>query len=290
MGNTKFTNKTVTLAGTSKLVFPDGAEPQVSVDNEHMGLGITTEPELTISRTLTSYSSTAFAFIANLWSRLVVDPVANTGFQTIAAIAAEVRSAVGNAKSLYQLIGSHMTVSHRGTGLLEEMYGFYTRISNTASAAMYIVAGAIFYVNNSGSGSMDDVAGSASIVTNSGTATMALAKGFEATVQNNAAGATITEARGVSVKMASDAGTVTTQNGILIEQPSTNAGCVNNYGLYIRRQDTVGSSNSYNLYSAGSSTKNKFEGHVILTGLPTANPGVVGELWNDAGTLKISAG
>jgi hypothetical protein len=29
---------------------------------------------------------------------------------------------------------------------------------------------------------------------------------------------------------------------------------------------------------------------LILTGLPTADPGVAGAVWNDAGTLKISAG
>ena len=29
---------------------------------------------------------------------------------------------------------------------------------------------------------------------------------------------------------------------------------------------------------------------VIITALPTANPEVVGQLWNDGGTLKISAG
>ena len=31
-------------------------------------------------------------------------------------------------------------------------------------------------------------------------------------------------------------------------------------------------------------------GTVILSGLPTADPVVAGQLWNDAGTLKVSAG
>lgn len=31
-------------------------------------------------------------------------------------------------------------------------------------------------------------------------------------------------------------------------------------------------------------------GTVIMTGLPTTNPAVAGQLWNDAGTLKVSAG
>lgn len=31
-------------------------------------------------------------------------------------------------------------------------------------------------------------------------------------------------------------------------------------------------------------------GAVIMTGLPTADPVVAGQLWNDTGTLKVSAG
>lgn len=33
-----------------------------------------------------------------------------------------------------------------------------------------------------------------------------------------------------------------------------------------------------------------FDGNVIITGLPTANPVVAGALWNDGGALKVSAG
>jgi len=31
-------------------------------------------------------------------------------------------------------------------------------------------------------------------------------------------------------------------------------------------------------------------GNLIATGLPTADPGVVGALWNSSGTLRVSAG
>jgi hypothetical protein len=31
-------------------------------------------------------------------------------------------------------------------------------------------------------------------------------------------------------------------------------------------------------------------GAVILSGLPTSDPAVAGQLWNDTGTLKVSAG
>lgn len=41
---------------------------------------------------------------------------------------------------------------------------------------------------------------------------------------------------------------------------------------------------------AGISNNGGDPGHVLITGLPTADPVVAGALWNSAGTLKISAG
>jgi hypothetical protein len=34
----------------------------------------------------------------------------------------------------------------------------------------------------------------------------------------------------------------------------------------------------------------KAGGAIIFSGIPTSNPNVAGQLWNDGGTLKISAG
>jgi hypothetical protein len=36
--------------------------------------------------------------------------------------------------------------------------------------------------------------------------------------------------------------------------------------------------------------KKTFSGNVLLTALPTSDPGVAGELWNSTGTVKVSAG
>lgn len=41
------------------------------------------------------------------------------------------------------------------------------------------------------------------------------------------------------------------------------------------------------IYKSGPQT---LSGTVTLTGLPTSDPGNAGELWNDSGTVKISAG
>ena len=42
--------------------------------------------------------------------------------------------------------------------------------------------------------------------------------------------------------------------------------------------------------AATSITSLTVSGNVNFTGLPTADPVVAGRLWNDAGTLKVSAG
>ena len=34
----------------------------------------------------------------------------------------------------------------------------------------------------------------------------------------------------------------------------------------------------------------KADGAILFSGIPTSNPNVAGQLWNDGGTLKISAG
>lgn len=44
------------------------------------------------------------------------------------------------------------------------------------------------------------------------------------------------------------------------------------------------------LGAATSITSLTASGIVIFSGLPTADPVVAGQLWNDAGTLKVSAG
>lgn len=44
------------------------------------------------------------------------------------------------------------------------------------------------------------------------------------------------------------------------------------------------------LIEAGPSDMSVLTPALYLTGLPTSNPGVSGQVWNDAGTLKISAG
>ena len=50
---------------------------------------------------------------------------------------------------------------------------------------------------------------------------------------------------------------------------------------------TLGAATSVTSISTGTLTTT---GAVIMTGLPTSDPAVAGQLWNDTGTLKVSAG
>jgi len=61
---------------------------------------------------------------------------------------------------------------------------------------------------------------------------------------------------------------ITNAYGALIKTPGfTSSGTTTNlYGLYIEDQSTVGFTNDYNIYSAGISSENKFEGNVTIDG------------------------
>lgn len=57
-------------------------------------------------------------------------------------------------------------------------------------------------------------------------------------------------------------GTIYNAYGLFIQNPSNAGTWVNNYGIYIQDQSGIGGTDSYNLYSAGASSENKFEGSV----------------------------
>lgn len=64
-----------------------------------------------------------------------------------------------------------------------------------------------------------------------------------------------------------DAANVTNNYGVLITDGGVGSGNIyNQYGLYIEDQSGIGLTNSYNIYSAGSSSLNRFEGGMIVTG------------------------
>jgi len=121
-------------------------------------------------------------------------------------------------------------------------------------------------------GSYAQVIGIQSRVTNDLATTIASVTGIQSTISTSGAGASasITNATGIYAGIYNNSSsTITNGYGIYIDSADNWGTFTNNYGLYIAEQSDVGSSNSYNLYSAGYEAKNYFEGNV---GIGTTNP------------------
>ncbi|MEK7654392.1 MAG: hypothetical protein AAB345_03925 [Patescibacteria group bacterium] len=107
-------------------------------------------------------------------------------------------------------------------------------------------------VAHEGSGNMTgEMRGSVSYLEHVGAGTVAKMIGFDANLINRTGG-----------------GTVTTMNGGRILTPqNTGGGTVNNnYGIFIYDQASIGSTQSYNIYSIGPTSKNFFGGDVFIGG------------------------
>lgn len=88
--------------------------------------------------------------------------------------------------------------------------------------------------------------------------------GLHVEVQDSGVTNTVGTVIGIEIFTTAPAGAIiTNMYGIFIEnQGGGSLGVINNYGIYIDDQSASGSINSYNLYSVGASSKNKFEGSV----------------------------
>lgn len=116
-----------------------------------------------------------------------------------------------------------------------------------------------------------------------GTGTVAKAKGVNAFVVNASSG-TLSSANGIEAGLINVGGTITNARSLQINTPINFGAVTNNYGLYISDQSSVGSTSSYNMYSAGSTAKNFFEGIVGLgTSATTAKLNFAASTANNAG-------
>ncbi len=82
--------------------------------------------------------------------------------------------------------------------------------------------------------------------------------------------ANVTNTYGLDVAM-QNAATIANQYGIRIGTPTNTGTITNQYGVYVAAQNGIGSSASYNVYSAGASSTNYFQGSV---GIGAATPAV----------------
>lgn len=96
---------------------------------------------------------------------------------------------------------------------------------------------------------------------NLSTGTITTANAFNSNVINLNAGGTLTNAHGLQASVI-NLGTITNNYGVKINTPTNSGTVTNNYGLYVADQSSVGSSITQNIYSAGVTSNNFFQGFV----------------------------
>ena len=161
-----------------------------------------------------------------LFSLITAAPTANTagGFYGTGFIA---QSAAGNTFNIAEISGIIGSAYHKGSGTIDVLSGFSGSAANESTGIVTDAVGMKAYTNQGGIGG-----------------TINTAIGLDAQVLQGAAGM-IGTSYGVLIRSASNSGAGT---------------WTNNYGIYIQDQSAVGSTNSYNLYSAGATSKIKTEG------------------------------
>ncbi len=154
------------------------------------------------------------------------------------------------------------------------------------------LVGGSLAIQHGGSGDITLAIGSQSAILKMSTGDITTASGVKSTIVNANASGEITTANGFEAGISFNAGTIGTYNGLNITSNTATVGTnrgvyiqsatgtkTNNYGLYIEDQSGAGSSNSYNIYSAGASSKNFFGGNV---GIGNLNPNSNLEIWSSA--------
>ncbi|TSC82535.1 MAG: hypothetical protein G01um101419_541 [Parcubacteria group bacterium Gr01-1014_19] len=107
-------------------------------------------------------------------------------------------------------------------------------------------------VTHEGSGNVtNSVRGVVAYMENAGSGTIARLTGFDASMINRTGGGAVTLMRGVNINIPQNTGGGTVAN---------------NYGLFVDDQSSVGSTQSYNIYSIGPTSKNFFGGDVFVGG------------------------
>lgn len=181
-------------------------------------------------------------------------------------------STTSNSGTSTSITGGGNFVTLNGSGSYTgNIAGGQNYVTNNAAGASYIIGNDTKVINN-GTGTVGLGYGTSSLYsTTDGTTNFA--QGLVAGILTSDA-ANIGDAIGVSANITHNGyGTVTNGYGVLISSAQNSGGGIfqNNYGLYIQDQSAVGSTNSYNLYSAGANAKNYIAGllQVGTTSTPT---------------------
>jgi hypothetical protein len=186
--------------------------------------------------------TTAVGWKPGIQATIILDPAAN-GAHQVDGLYLDVETPTTNSKNITggYLSGIGTDADHYGSGTLTELYGIWTDVDNQGTGTVTNAYGSWFSVGTDGP---------------------------------------IGTAYGSYVELYTDTiGTIGTAYGVYIEATSGGANVTNNYGLYIQDQSGAGSTNSFNLYSRGSGSKNYFEGNV---GIGTTSPSYKLQLSTDS--------
>lgn len=210
-----------------------------------------------------------------------------TSHRTTSAIA-EILTTMNSADRVYEGLNAQLILNPDSAPVYGQVYGMAGGV-NIASGNTEDFSGLLYGFSggfsHKGSGTVSSGTGlnGAALNLNSGTVTEMI--GLQSNVINYNPGAggqgTVGTAIGVNVNFPVNAGTVTTYKGVNIKTPNNFGTITNNYGLYIEDESSVGSTLSYNIYSAGSTAKNYFAG---LVGIGDSTPDYSLDV---AGTLGV---
>ena len=165
---------------------------------------------------------------------------------------------------------------------------FARSMAGNTSAFNGGIYGHMAIIEHDGSGNASDIAALAALNYNNSAGTIDRSTGGSFVSYNFGPG-TITENSGIRIDQTTGSNIVNNY-GILINggTPLAGASVTNNYGLYIDDQSPAGTAKSFNLYSAGTNSKNYFEGKVgVGTTNPTYKLDVVGDI-NVTGSFKVN--
>ncbi len=278
-GLTTFQNATDSTGGFV-INDADGGTPILNIDttNERVGIG-TASPSntLSVNGTADFQGHVAVGSGATVNGALtVVDSLIGVSSHSTILSVYETTTTTGSASVGYDGLLVNNILNPSGTasyGQVNGLNGFLTVASgnaqniSTGGGTNGFNGGVIHAGSGTISGNTSGVNGA---VVNSGGGTLDITNGVNATIVQTSG--TINAARGINIATPINFGTIT-----------------DNYGLYINDQSGVGASDSYNIYSAGASSQNYFEGAIIAGSADTVLTLSTGKIDGDALTLIAAA-
>jgi hypothetical protein len=286
------TTGTVTGSGVAtRLAFWNGASSLASSqdlywDNSLGTLGIGTSAP-TAKRLELAYTSSSTAATEEILNKLVINDTGNvtTGYDSVTGQQIEINRTNGASGSGNDAYGQVITINGDTGGLsgavgqdisitgTDNAYAIQTSANTSGGTAPYFnYFGGNFYSTHYGQGILYTAAGIEASIDNISTGTVDTAYGTRNYIWNYSGG-TINTAYGnyIHLDNSNASSVITNGYGTYINTPGSSGTFLNNFGIFVGDQSTVGSNASFNIYSNGANSKNYFGGNVgIGSSLPLA--------------------